>query len=231
MLAIYSIEELKNQIRRMEDDAFAVAVGCAYFSTVEVNIPKYTMTTYKRNENGELVEETVEIEGKPKKTERLSYSKMVTQVSRSKSTISAWVNAVKKIIDEGLFDGFVNGEYHFNADKLNIILDPNNEEVFENDEFSYLLDLSINTLEKRVKDYKPTKEDEGEESEGEENTEDENEGENAEGENTTEPSAVGVLPKEIVLVRGENVLRITNEEDIKTILPILDRAEVIKEEA
>lgn len=220
-----TIEGLKAQIKRMQRATFNVAVECAYFSTKGVSIPKYFVSAVVIDAEGNEVDEVVEIEGKADKKDLLSYSKLALKVDYSKATITAWINAVDKIISEGLFELFATDELHFNADKINLVLDEANTDVFADRELSDLLAYSYANLKKMVDTY----EGEEETTENEETTnEEETEGENAEGEGeeTTEEETVetalsvdgklykGDLPKSVLAdILEKYFTEVVNEEE------------------
>lgn len=167
-----TITSLIDEVRTLEKGALLVAIHSAYLNGV--TIPSYEV----RNDEGEVVE-TMEAT-KIDKSAKMSFSQIADKVGYSKTYVKYLVDAVKLIIDEGIFQDFIDGDIHFNQDKIRLILDEDNKKVFENDSFANLMKLTYNTLTNRVKRYEAPKNNDdnadGNEGEGEGENNDEGEG-------------------------------------------------------
>lgn len=148
MTAGETIENVKSRLETVEKSAFNIALLCAYGTGV--TIPAYTDN--KGNEHGEATCD--------KPIKQNDYIKLV---GRSKATLSRWIKAITLIIEKGYFTDFSSGVYPFSYDKVIDIF--SNEEAFTGYVFADLMNLSANTLETMVKEYKPTTEEEATEEE------------------------------------------------------------------
>ena len=138
MSASETIENVKSRLETVEKSAFNIALLCAYGTGV--TIPAYTDN--KGNEHGEATCD--------KPIKQNDYIKLV---GRSKATLSRWIKAITLIIEKGYFTDFANGLYPFSFDKIIDIF--SNDNVFNGYVFADLMNLSANTLETMVKEYKP----------------------------------------------------------------------------
>ena len=172
MKASEGVKNVQSRLESVEKSAFNIALISAY--SCGACIPAYTDN--KGEEHGEAQLD---------KKDAFKQSDFIKLVGRSKATLSRWIGAMNLIIEKGYFTDFASGVYPFSYDKIYDIF--NHAEVFEGMLLSELMELSGNTLEKMINDFKPSKEEEKTEEEGDnENTFSDN---NKEEEKTEEESS------------------------------------------
>ena len=155
-LATINDEDLTTLARVNDGVTFNLAVACAYLSG-QVSIPSYVDNEGNEHEGGKVA-----------KANKLSYSKIANLVDYSKATVTAWINAIKKIVDEGVFEDFNDGTISFNADKINLLLDEDNADLLDYyGSLSEAMHYSFANLKKQLKKLEGNDNGEGEESDGE----------------------------------------------------------------
>lgn len=201
-LATINGETLTTLARTSDGITFNLAVGCAYLSG-QTTIPIYTDNEGNEHEGGKV-----------KKENKLSYSKIANLVDYSKATVTAWVNAIKKIIEEGYFDDFNEGTISFNADKINFLLDEDNEALLEHyGSLGEAMKYSFANLKKELKRIESKSDDA-------DNGEDEADA-NGEGEGTTD----GEVEK-VVFMYEDKLYKV----DKSALEKLLETAEVVEAE-
>ena len=140
------VKYTRTSLETLEKSVFNIAIVSAY--AVGVTIPAYTDS--KGNEHGESTCE------KPMK--RSDYLKLV---GRSKSTLSRWIGALQLVIDGGYFTDFAMGTYPFSYDKIYIIFDEKNKDIFAEYVLADLMNMSVDSLESLV--AKPSADDDEDE--------------------------------------------------------------------
>lgn len=90
----------------------------------------------------------------------LSYAKIGELVGKSKTTINDYVNVLNDIINEGLFEGFVNQKYRFSIKKVRMILE--NQDILVDEKHS--LEELFEYTEKAIEDMLKRKESKGKKS-------------------------------------------------------------------
>lgn len=155
MKASEGVKNVQSRLESVEKSAFNIALISAY--SCGTCIPAYTDN--KGVEHGEAQLD---------KKDAFKQVDFIKLVGRSKATLSRWIGAMNLIIEKGYFTDFASGLYPFSYDKIYDIF--NNSEVFEGMLLSELMELSASTLEKMVKDFKPSKEEEKAEEPSEDET-------------------------------------------------------------
>ena len=155
MKASEGVKNVQSRLESVEKSAFNIALISAY--SCGTCIPAYTDN--KGMEHGEAQLD------KKNAFKQVDFIKLV---GRSKATLSRWIGAMNLIIEKGYFTDFASGLYPFSYDKIYDIF--NHEDVFQGMLLSELMELSASTLEKMIKDFKPSKEEEKTEEETEEET-------------------------------------------------------------
>lgn len=155
MKASEGVKNVQSRLESVEKSAFNIALISAY--SCGTCIPAYTDN--KGMEHGEAQLD------KKNAFKQVDFIKLV---GRSKATLSRWIGAMNLIIEKGYFTDFASGLYPFSYDKIYDIF--NHEDVFQGMLLSELMELSASTLEKMIKDFKPSKEEEKTEEGSEEET-------------------------------------------------------------
>lgn len=101
----------KMQLHKADCSIFNAGIMCAYIHGIV--IPPYT--DIHGVQHGEAV---INGNGRPQK-------ECAKLVGRAESTVSGYINAVKKVINAGLFDSIASGLYPFQFDKINAMYTDN----------------------------------------------------------------------------------------------------------
>ena len=145
MTASEGVKDVQLRLASVEKSAFNIALISAY--SCGACIPAYTDN--KGIQHGEAHLD---------KKDCFKQVDFIKLVGRSKATLSRWIGAMNLIIENGYFTDFATGLYPFSYDKIFDIF--NNPDVFKGMLLSELMELSGSTLEKMVKDFKPSKKEE-----------------------------------------------------------------------
>ena len=188
MTASEGVKNVQLRLESVEKSAFNIALISAY--SCGACIPAYTDN--KGIQHGEAHLD---------KKDAFKQVDFIKLVGRSKATLSRWIGAMNLIIENGYFTDFAIGVYPFSYDKIFDIF--NNSEVFKGMLLSELMELSGSTLEKRIKDFKPKKEEKKTE---EKPSEDETatDSDSQEEEKTEEPSEEPSEETAVLTYQGNN---------------------------